>query len=129
MNFFKRNIEYNNLAKAFNGYYQRIQQLNEKAAYQDIGTELIDVAFLVRVEIIDRMDIINYKMSTRIVVPMMPGNKKTLEYAYLQTVGKLVTLAESQGLKQKVEEILEKGDLFYEIERTLPIDVKKMLNL
>lgn len=129
MKFLKRSLEYNKLAKAFNGYYQMIQQLIEKAEYEDISEELFNMAFLVRVEILDRMEIINYKMSTRIVVPMMPGNKKTLEYAYLQTIGKLTVLGESQGYTEEIKEILEKGDLYYELERTLPLDVKNMLNL
>jgi len=129
MNFIKRGLEYNKLAKAFNGYYQMIQPLVEKSNYEDIRDDLFIIAFLARKEIIDRMEVINYKLTTRIVVPMMPGNNKTLEYAYLQTVGKLMTLGENQGYSDEVQDILDKGNLYFELENTIPSHLKTLLKL
>ena len=129
MNFFKRGLEYNKLAKAFNGYYQMLQPLVEKSNYEDIKDDLFIMAFLARKEIIDRMEAINYKLTTRIVVPMMPGNNKTLEYAYLQTVGKIMTLSESQGYSSEIQEILDKGELYFELEKTIPSHLKSTMKL
>lgn len=129
MNFFKKGLEYNKLAQAFNGHYQMLQQVIEKSKHEDVAVDIHILAFIGRKEIIDRMEIINYKMETRIIVPMMPGENKTLAYAYHQTIGVLMELGMNQGCLEKVQNILDKGDLYFELEKTIPSHIKTMMNL
>jgi hypothetical protein len=129
MNFFKKAIVYNDLAKAFNGFYIAIQKLRDESEYKDVRDELFGLAYVARLEIIDRMEAINYKMSTRIAIPMMPGNNKTLEYAYFQTIGKLVKIGADLGYSEEIQEILNKGNFFFEIENSIPLHLRPVINL
>lgn len=128
MNFFQKALEYSKLAKGFNGYYLMLQQVIEKSMYGNIVEDLLIIALIGRIEIIDRMELINYKLTTKIVVPMLPGENKTLGYAYQQTIVRLMEIAENQGCSEYVNEILDKGELFYELEKTIPDHFRKMMN-
>ena len=66
-------------------------------------------------------------MNGRIVIPMMPGNKKTLAYAYQQTIGKLIEFSEEKGYYDEVKEILDGGELYHEFEKSIPEHIKRML--
>lgn len=129
MNFFQKAIEYNKLAKAFNGCYLMLQPLIDKALYSNIREDLFTLAYFARIDIIDRMEKINYKMTTRIVVPMMPGNNKTLEYAYFQTISNIISLARINGYSDEIKDILDKGELFYEMENNIPNNIKSKMRL
>ncbi len=118
MNFFKKGLEYNKLAQAFNGLYQMIQETIQKAQYNDVRDDLFAIAYVGRKEIIDRMDEYNWSLETSIVIPMMPGQRTTLLFAYQQTIGKLIELSEIEGYLNEIEEILDKGNLFFELSKT-----------
>ena len=73
------------------------------------------------------MEEYNWKMNGRIVIPMMPGNKKTLADAYQNTSGKLLSFSEELGYYSQVKDILDGGQLYEEFEQNIPEHIKKML--
>jgi len=127
MKFFKKSLEYNKLAQAFNGQYQMLQNLMDNPNTEDFTNDLFILAYIGRKEILSRMEEYNWNMNGRIVVPMMPGNQKTLVYAYQQTIGKLMAFSEEHGYYNEVQDILDGGELFHEFDKSIPEHIKKML--
>lgn len=127
MKFFKKGLEYNKLAQAFNGHYQMLQQIIPKSQHEDVRDDLFLLAFIGRKEIIDRMEEYNWNMNGPIVIPMMPGQRKTLAYAFQQTIGKLMELGETTGYSEQIQEILDKGTLYFELDKSIPDFMKKMM--
>lgn len=127
MKFLKKGLEYNKLAKAFNGHYQMLQELISKSQHEDIGNDLFILSYIGRKEIIDRMEEYKWNMNGPIVVPMMPGDRKTIAFAFQQTIGKLIELGESEGYSEEVQEILDKGNLYFELDKSIPEFMKKIM--
>lgn len=126
MAFLEKGLEYNKLAKAFNSIYLMLQQLISKIENEPIEVvELYLLAYIGRKEIIDRMDKYNWDLYGPIVIPMMPGYKKTLSYAYQQTIGKIEDISEQEYCSDEVQEILNKGEFYYELDRNIPDEMKK----
>jgi len=130
MNFLKKGFAYNKLAKGFNGLYVMINELEVKVNNNDdeLHQDFFIIAYLCRKEVLDRIEEYNWNMGNPIVVPMMSKGQLTLMFAYQQTVGRLIRLANDSGLAKEIEEILEKGNAFYDIDNALPLNVKNMLN-
>ena len=129
MNFLKRGLEYNRLAKIFNGTYVMINELEVKVKNNEdeIHQDFFILAYLCRKEIIDRMEEYNWSMSTPIVIQMMSKGRLTLLFAYQQTIGRLLILSNELGLSDEVQEILDKGNAYFEIDNALPLNIKNML--
>ena len=127
MKFLQKAVEYNKLAKAFNGYYQMLQNLMTETDSEDFQESLFVVAFIGRKEIIVRIEEYNWNMNNRIVIPMMPSNQKTLAYAFQQTIGRLMTLSEEQGYYSQVQQILDGGELYHYLDRNIPDFIKKLM--
>lgn len=127
MNFFKRALEYNNLAKSLNGIYQMLNDTIRKRNQINISEDLLVIAYISRVEIIDRIAIYRWSGNTRIIIPMMPGTNKTLDYALTQTIDRLVMIGNEIGIEEEIEDVLNKGALFYRIENEIPESIKKII--
>ena len=129
MSIFTKSLEYKKLAKAFNGNYQMLQSIILKSENEGIKDDLNILAYLSRKEIMDRMEKYNWSMNNRISIPSMPGDKKTLIYAFNQTIGKMTELALLNDYSEEVEEILEKGSLFFAIDESIPEHIKAKMKL
>lgn len=133
MNFFKKGIEFNNLAKGFNGTFVMINELETKIQhnysddYSEFEQDLLILAYLCRKEILDRMEEYNWSMGSPIIVPVMSKGRLTVTFAFQQTVGRLFSLAEKLSISDEVNEILDKGNAFFEIDRAIPNHVKNLL--
>jgi len=127
MKLFKKPLEYNKLAQAFNGQYQMLQNLLSNPDADNLQDDLFTLAYIGRREILNRMEEYNWKLNGRIVIPMMPGNKKTLADAYQNTIGKLLSFSEELGYYSQVKDILDGGQLYEEFEQNIPEHIKKML--
>lgn len=127
MKFFAKALEYNKLAKAFNGHYQMLSRVIAKSSDEDIKDDILILAYLSRREIIDRIETYQWNMNTKIIVPMMPGDKKTLAYAFEHTIGKLLQIADQEGCYNQVMQILDKKDIYYKLDDSLPGFLKNML--
>ena len=128
-NFLKPGIEFNNLAKSMNGMNVMIQDLIPKIKrsddYSEFTEAILVLAYIARKGVLDRMEQYNWTMDAKIIVPTIDRGRITLMYAYSQTVGKLQILAEQLDLSNLVEEIMEKGDAYYQMERNLPSEITK----
>lgn len=127
MKLFRKPLEYNKLAQSFNGQYQMLENLKSNPNTESFINDLFVLAYIGRREILNRMEEFNWNMNGRIVIPMMPGNKKTLAYAYQQTIGKLIEFSEEKGYYDEVKEILDGGELYHEFEKSIPEHIKRML--
>ncbi|MDC9721878.1 MAG: hypothetical protein PSN34_03780 [Urechidicola sp.] len=134
MKFFKKGIEYNKLAKGFNGTFVMINELevnienNYSTDYSEFEQDILVLAYLSRKEILDRMEEYNWAMASPIVVPMMSKGRLTLTFAFQQTIGRLYKFAEIMGVSEEVNEILDKGNAYYEIDRAIPNHIKNTLS-
>lgn len=128
MNFFKKGIEYNNLAKAFNGHSQMLSQLELKLENEDedVTEDFYVLAYLGRKEIIDRLEEYKWNMNSLIVVPNL-GGRTTVVSAMQMTISRLTLLAQENNLLEEVQEIMNKGDLYFELDKTIPDYIKKLL--
>ncbi|MFW6046616.1 MAG: hypothetical protein ACOCP4_02355 [Candidatus Woesearchaeota archaeon] len=133
MKFFKKGIEFKNLAKGFNGTFVMINELETKIQhnysndYSEYEQDLLILAYLCRKEILDRMEEYTWSMGSPIIVPMMSKGRLTVTFAFQQTVGPLYSLAEKLSLSYEVNEILDKGNAYFEIDRAIPNNVKNLL--
>jgi hypothetical protein len=130
MKFFKKGFAYNKLAKGFNGVYVMLNELEVKVKNNedDIHQDFFIIAYLSRRDILDSIDEYGWVMGSPIIVPMMSQGRLTLMFAYQQTIGRLIRLSNEVGISGVVEEILEKGNAYYEIDNALPTNIKNMLN-
>lgn len=133
MNFFKKGIEYNRLAQAFNGIYVMLNELEvktkDKYSYDraDLEQESFFIGYLCRKEILDRMDEYKWGMISPIFVPMISNGRITLTFAFQQTIGRLYYLSDSLSISQEINEILERGRAYHEIESSVPPHLKNKL--
>lgn len=133
MKFLKKGTEFNNLAKGFNGTFVMINELETKIRhnysndYSEYEQDLLILAYLCRKEILNRMEEYNWSMGSPIIVPMMSKGRLTVIFAFQQTVGRLYSLAEKLSLSVEVNEILDKGNAYFEIDRAVPNQVKNLL--
>lgn len=129
--FFKKGREFNNLAKGFNGLFMMINELevsiNNTSDYRELSETLLTIAYISRIDIIDRLEIYNWQMTTPISIPMMSKGRLTIVFAYQQTIGRLIHLSEITGYEETVNEILDKKDAFYQIESIIPNHIKNLL--
>ena len=134
MKFFKRGFAYNNLAKGFNGLFVMINEFEVKVErnytnnYSDYEEELFLLAYLCRREILDRMEEYPWSMTSPINIPMMSRGRLTLGFAYQQTIGRINLLAEKLSVKEEVFGILEKHEIYFDLDRAIPNSVKNFLN-
>jgi len=134
MKFFKKGIEYNKLARGFNGIFVMINELevkienNYSSDYSEFEQDVFILAFLCRKEILDRMEEYNWAMASPISVPMMSKGRLTLTFTYQQTIGRIYKYAEVIGVSEVVNDILDKGDAYFEIDRSIPNQIKNSLS-
>lgn len=128
-NFMKAGIEFNNLAKSMNGMNVMLQELIPKIEisydYSEFTEEVLVLAYIARKGVLDRMEQYNWTMDAKIVVPTIDRGRITLMYAFTQTVGKLGAIAEQLELSELVQNIMEKGDGYYQLEINLPSEFTK----
>ena len=75
---------------------------------------------MVRSEILDRIEKFRGNLNTPIVVPMMPGENKTLQVVMNILTQNINTCAENISYYDECHEILRKDDFYYDFERKVP---------
>lgn len=135
MGFFTKGIEYNKLAMAFNGIVLILDNLDERAlnggtneVYEQIEKDVILVAYMYRINIIDRIEKYKWSFTTPIKVPNISSNLTTLSNAYNNTFEMISNLAHDLNVEAVVKNILEKGESFNKLEQSLPSELKNKLN-
>lgn len=128
-NFLKPGIEFNNLAKTVNGMNVMIQDIIPKIArshdYSEFTDDVLVLAYIARKGVLDRMEKYKWSMDAKLFAPTIKCGPITLAYAYTQTVDKLHIIVSQLDLSEIVEEIMEKGEMYFQIDRNMPDKVKK----
>ena len=126
--FFKKGTEFKKLAEGFNGTYAMINEFEMQIANNQFSVEdLYIISYLIRREILDRIELYNWNMNTPIIIPLMSKGRLTLNFAFQQTVIRMHKIAESIDLYDEIIGILNKDDIYYEIENTIPSHIKKVV--
>ena len=131
-NFFKAGIEFNNLAKSFNGMNVIIQWLNPRiensADKSEFTKTIFYLSYIARKGVWDRIEKYGWEMHREaIIVTTISKNRITLNYALSQTIGKVSLLASELGIVSEVQEIMDGGALYFEIEKHIPDNIKKLV--
>lgn len=130
----KNGIELNKTAIAIGKVIKLLDVLEKKIIYDsDIYENKEDIYFIAyyaRVAIVDRIKS-NYWSTTQVLyIPLgfLRNRKETIGTSLMLTIDRLVNIAERDVLiTDHVENILIKGELFYEYEKILPDDFKKSI--
>ena len=114
-------IEYQKLAESANGCYMLLQDIKSAISIGDDKPDhLLYTCYLVRNEILDRIVKFNWSLNTPIVIPMMPGENKTLQIALNILNQNINTCASRISYDEECQEILNKEEFYYEFEQRLP---------
>lgn len=132
MNFFRKGIEYHKLAQAFNGVYVMVNEYEVKLRknyldHSELEKELTFITFIARKEILDRLEEFNWDMMSPIYIPNISNGKITITFAYQQSVGRLLFFSDELGISNTIIDILDRGKTFYELEITIPENLRKKL--
>lgn len=126
-NFIQKGLEYNKLAKAFNGNYIMLHTaIQSSNSGVNIIPDIYILAYLGRKEILDRIDKYKWNMNSPIAIPMISSSRITLLMAYQATIGEVMRIASEKGILDKTSEILEGGPAYFEMDRTVPASYKNM---
>lgn len=134
MKLFKKGIEYNKLATNLNSTYIMLNEIEVKIKnsinndFSDFEQDLYILAYLGRKQIIERIETYNWSMMSPIIVPMLSKGGVSLTFAFEQTIGRLQKFSEQIGFARIVNDILEKGKSYYEIERSIPLHMRNNLS-
>lgn len=101
--------------------HKSVLDLELKTSDADFKEELLMATFIAKVKILDRIEAMNLDMSKSV---RFLGQKRNLNYAHQQTIGKLMELAENSNNLNEVLEILDGGKLFIEFDRAIPTFIK-----
>ena len=127
-NFLKTGIEFNNLAKSMNGMNVMIQDLIPRIerSYDksEFAEEVLVLAYIAKKGVFDRLEKYNWTMDAKIIVPTIDRGRITLTYALMQTVGKVSMIAAELEMSDIVQEVMDGGDAYYQLEKHLPDHVK-----
>jgi hypothetical protein len=126
----KISVQYNNMAKSFNGLYHMLQSLELKVLHRQnvLFKDIMLLAYLYRKEIGDRLEKFRWSPVTPIDIPTISRGIITLGYATEITLDGLYKAADQLGFLGEVGEVMDRGDLFYQVERTIPKNLRKAMN-
>jgi len=133
MNLFERGSEYNKLAKAFNGIYVLLMDLEQNlktnpSSKNDCMEDILFIAYLFRKEVLDRMLKYNWPITTSMYVPMISKDKINLNFAFTKVSNLIMLNSELINNSDDVIEVIERGDLFTEIDENIPIQFKQLFS-
>jgi len=86
------------------------------------------LAYMCRVGILDRIEKNNWPQSMPVFIPtgLVTFRKATISSGLMDTVGKLKSIVEGDvWVSECIEDILKKGNSFYEVDKMIPMEHKK----
>lgn len=116
------------LTKISNGAANIFNMLEQYEIDPDL-TFIYMSAWITRVSILDVVEKNNFPSSYSLFVPIHGHQTKlTIGEVYMMTMNKILNKAEERGCRVKnyAQDILDKGDNFYEIDAQIPSEQKKM---
>jgi hypothetical protein len=121
--FAKKIKEYSKLGSAMNELNRQLDLLGnhiENSTFpSDFNENVIGLTFIIRNEILNRMDEYNWNMEGPILVASMHSRNISLLEAYSVIITKTrnLSLQLEPKVQKGVEDILAKGEAYYELER------------
>lgn len=110
-----------------------VKELLDNAEYEENGIEnYFFAAWVCRVGIMDNIENLKLPVTTKISVNIKGHNTiMTLNEAYLMTVLKLYSKTADIGgeVGDAINDILDKGKLFYDIDGTIPAEKKALFQI
>lgn len=107
-----------------------IKQLLDNQEYVEFEPEeWLLVSWVCRVGIIDIIERNNWPMSYKVFVPFNNKHiRMTLNEAYMMSVGRLLNKAGylENELEDAILDVLDKGDIFFEVDRDIPQEKKNI---
>lgn len=120
----KGGYEFNKLAKVIG----RVIDLLDAYEIDHDFSMLCEAAWLCRLGIIDKMEKYHFGMNATIYVPIQGSlHKMILNEAFMCSIGKLSAKSNKllEGQKETIEDIMEKGQSFYALDKQIPYEEKK----
>lgn len=120
-NHIESGIQYQKLAETANGCYLLLQDIKgEIIAGNEKPDHLLYVCYLVRSEILDRIEKFKWNFNTPIVVPMIPEENKTLKVVLNILTQNITICAKKISYNEECQGILSKDEFFYDFESKVP---------
>jgi hypothetical protein len=127
MRLFKSGKDLSKVAKSIDGLNLMIQDIIPKIEksheYSDFKEDIFMLAYIGRKNVIDLMEENNWSMDIKVMVSTFEKRRIPLIMGYSQTIDQIQLIANHIGYQSVVEDILEKGNSFYELENQLPKEV------
>lgn len=127
MRLFKSGKDLSKVAKSIDGLNLMIQDIIPKIEksheYSDFKEDIFTLAYIGRKNVIDLIEENNWSMDIKIMVSTFEKRRIPLIMGYSQTIDQIQLIANHIGYQSVVEDILEKGNSFYELENQLPKEV------
>ena len=125
--FLKRGTEFHEIAKSFNSFNLLLNQTIAKSQTEDITQNLYFLAYMGRLELLDRFYEYKWPLNTLIIVPSISNTRIPLKEAFSMTITRLLATADASNDLDEVTEILEKGQLYHDLDKSIPEFMKKMM--
>lgn len=121
-------IQYQKLAENAQGCYLLLQDVKTAiSSGNNQPDHLLYSCYLMRNEILDRIEKYNWSLNTPIIVPMIPGQNKTLNIVLNILNQNINTCAKNISYNEECQEILNREEFYYEFESRIPPQAKERL--
>lgn len=133
MGIFSKLVQGTKVLNRISNSVSNVKELLDNAEYEENNIDnYLSAAWVCRVGIMDNIENLKLPVTTKISVNIKGHNTiMTLTEAYAMTVGKLYFKAADIGgeVEDAINDILDKGKLFYEIDSHIPANKKSMFQL
>lgn len=128
--FLKSGFAFNKMAETMNMMVSMLNDVIPKIESNlfpnsEFKEDIALLAYVARKGVIDRLEEHGFTMDAKITVTAISSSKISLLEAYSKTVGTVILFADKVSMASMCDNILEKRQAFYDIEKMLPEQVKK----
>lgn len=128
----RRGIEYQKLAEGLNGLFPLINELENNLKYElkseySLIEDLFLLTYITTISVIDRIEKYQYPLTTLIYVPHISASQISLDESLNRTFLRLQNIATEMGKIDEFEEILNKGDWYWQLNNEIPNEIKHNL--
>lgn len=128
----KKIKEYSLLGHSMNSVAIMLNDLNKnyenRSVYDNFKEDIYLIAYIARKGILDRLEEYEWNMEGPILVPAIMPKNISLFYAYSKTIILIKSFSVELNLNYEVENILNKGNGYYEFEQILPEQTIKQID-
>lgn len=127
----KMGIEFKNLANSLNKIAEIANDINMRMdiskSYSVFYLDILSLAYVARKGVLDRNEKYTWPLNTALYVPSLSSKVLYFGGAFQVVMLRLNMIAERANLSDEVQEILEYGSKFYEIEKIISNEYKSYI--